>query len=488
MGLKILLADSDKLWLIKAKDFLAKHQYEVVIANDGKEVQLALYRENFFIIIINYDIQHHPCLQVLKFIKSNFTNQRVVIILNDKDTLLEENSSEEKLQKLDVAEILIRPFDLEYLKNMLEKYKSLRELIADVVKKDGISDEEEVTSDNLNFSSIKIDEFYSARYAFFDIYIKLSENKYLKILHTGDSFSKERIEKYRDEKKLERLYFHNSDRRKFIEYNNHVAKKVIGSKTVPVDKKINILNNVLEKYIEESYIIGVKPQIIEQGREICDSVYKLIEKQPNLFFLLKSLNEFDPTAYAHSFLVTLYSTAIIKQFEWQSQGTIETTAMACMFHDIGKTLLPKEFLNLRPKDMTFNQLELYKTHPELGLKVVENCRAINSSIKQIILQHHEAYDGSGFPNEIKGTKILALANIVCLVDDFVHIMIDEKLQPTDALCKILSDEDGVKRYSPIFLEKFIHIFADPKKVQKEITTNFTNPKVVPHKKISSFTD
>jgi response regulator RpfG family c-di-GMP phosphodiesterase len=134
--------------------------------------------------------------------------------------------------------------------------------------------------------------------------------------------------------------------------------------------------------------------------------------------------------------------------------------------------------------MTPEQLEMYKKHPELGLQVVEASRAINNSVKQVILQHHEAYDGTGFPFERKGNKILTLANIVCLVDDFVHIMIDHKLQPTDALRKILTDKAGVKRYNSILIEKFINVFVDPDKIRKETAVLPLNSRVVNQKKAS----
>ena len=159
--------------------------------------------------------------------------------------------------------------------------------------------------------------------------------------------------------------------------------------------------NVSEKFLEEAFTVGLKPLVILQGKEVCENVYKLIETQSDLFSVLRAFQNFDPSAYAHSFLVTLYASAIIKQFEWQSKTTIETAAMACMFHDIGKTLLPKELFNVRPADMTPEQLMMYQKHPEFGMQVVENCRGVNNSVKQIILQHHEAYDGSGFPFQKK---------------------------------------------------------------------------------------
>lgn len=483
MALKILLVDPDETWLSNAKKFLISEMYDVLAVGNGKDAQLALYNEKFFAVVINYDIQNHSCTQVLKFIKTNYTNQRVIVIVDNKELVDNGIVTEEKLQKMGVAEMAVKPFEIPYLKELLEGHQSLNDLLAGVTKKEGASEEEEVALTDDHFSKIKIDEFYSFQAVLFDIYIKLTDDKYLKILHTGDTFSKERIDKYKNEKKIEYLYFHNNDRRKFIQYNNSLAKKLIANKAVPVYNKVNQLKNVSEKFIEEAYTVGVKPQILEQGREVCETVYQLVESQPELFSVLRSFQNFDPTAYAHSFLVTLYATAIIKQFDWQSKATIETTAMACMFHDIGKMLLPKEFLSLSVKDMTPEQFEMYKKHPELGVQVVEGARTINNSIKQIILQHHEAYDGSGYPYERKGNKILTLANIVCLVDDFVHIMMDDKIQPTEALRKILSDKARVKRYNSILIEKFINVFVDPAKIKNEAALP-SNSRLVNQRKVS----
>jgi response regulator RpfG family c-di-GMP phosphodiesterase len=484
LALKVLLVDADEAWLAQAKKFLSEQMYEALSVTNGRDAQLALYNDKYFAVILNYDIQNHSCMQVLKFIKTNYTNQRVIIVVNNKELVEKEIVTEEKLIKFGASGMIARPFELTELKDTLEGHQSLSDLMSNIPKKEGTSEEEEVEFSDDKFTSIKIDEFYSSQAVLFDIYIKLGTNKYLKILHSGDSFSKERIDKYKNEKKVESLYFHNSDRRKFIQYNNFLAKKLIQNANVPAFNKVNMLKNVTEKFIEESFTVGIKPQVVDQGKEVCENIYQLVETQEDLYQVLKSYQNFDPTAFSHAFLVTLYSTAIIKQFEWQSKATIETSAMACMFHDIGKMLLPKEFLNLRPQDMSPEQFEQYKTHPELGLKIVEGNRMINNSIKQIILQHHEAYDGTGFPYEKKGSKILTLANIVCLADDFVHTMIDFKLQPTEALRKILTNKEGVKRYNSQILEKFIQVFVDPGKIHKDQSALPSNSRLVNTKKAS----
>jgi putative nucleotidyltransferase with HDIG domain len=469
LALKILIADHDDSWAKQAQKYFLELSYEVDTVYNGKEAQLALYNNKYFAIILNYDIQNHTCMQVLKFIKSNSTNQRVILIVDNAEAVTDGHVTPEKMSKFGVAEIAVRPFELSHVKELLEGHQSIFDIMSSVPKKDGVSPEQEVVLTDENFTSIKIDEFYSAQAVLFDIYIKLNKDKYLKILHAGDSFSKDRLDKYKIEKKIDSLYFHNSDRRKFIQYNNFLSKKLVTNENVSAVNKVNMLKNVTEKFVEEVYTVGIKPQVIEQGKEVCETVFQLIESQEDLYKVLRSYQNFDPTAYSHSFLVTLYSTAIIKQFDWQSKTTIETTAMACMFHDIGKTMLPKEFLNMRPSEMSPDQLVQYHKHPELGFQILENNRQINNVVKQIILQHHEAYDGTGFPYNKKGAKILTLANIVCLSDDFVHIMMDHKLPPTEALRKILTDKVGVKKYNSVLIENFIKVFVDPDKIQKKVS-------------------
>lgn len=467
LALKILIVDQNEAWSVQAQKYFTDLQYEVSYAFNGRDAQLALYNEKFFAIIMNYEIQNHSCLQVLKFIKTNYTNQRVIIVVDNPELVANGEVNLEKMQKLGAAEVAVKPFEFSHLKDLLEGHQSIHDLMSSVAKKEGVTPELEVSMTDENFSRIKIDEFYSSQAVLFDIYIKLNDNKYLKILHAGDSFSKERLDKYKVEKKIDSLYFHNNDRRKFIQYNNYLSKKLIDNENVPAYNKVNILKNVTEKFIEEVYTVGIKPQVIEQGKEVCETVFQLIEKQADLYQVLRSYQNFDPTAYSHSFLVTLYTTAIIKQFDWQSKSTIETAAMACMFHDIGKTMLPKELLTMRPADMTPEQLGQYQKHPELGFQILENNRAVNNVVKQIILQHHEAFDGTGYPFGKKGSKVLTLANIVCLAGDFVQIMMDEKVQPTEALKKILTSKEGVKRYNSILIENFIKVFVDPDKIHKE---------------------
>ncbi len=481
MALKILIVDPDREWLESAATHFEDELYEVDIAFNGKDAQLALYNHKYFAVILNLEVKNHAGAQVLAYIKSNHSSQKVVLVLENDEPIRSGAFTIEKFKKMGATEIISKPFGMDDLSGVLSTHQSLGDLMNGLPKKDGASEEVEVTGADVEFSKIRIEEFYSSQSVLFDIFIRLSKDRYIKILHAGDKFSKERIDKYKNEKQLEFLYFYAKDRRKYVQFSSYLTKKIVANKNVSSTQKVNMLKNVSAKFIEETYAEGLKPQVVDQGKEICETVYEVIDKESNLYNVLREFQDFDPNAFTHSYLVTLFASAIIKQFEWQSKATIETTALACMFHDIGKTKLPPELFNMRPGKMSDEQLEQYKKHPELGVKIVEENRMLNHSIKQIILQHHEKYDGTGFPYGLKGNKILTLANIVSLADDFVRVIGDDKIKPVEALRKLLSTPKQTEKYNSLILENFIKVFVAPP-VSPKATVLPSNSRLVPNRR------
>lgn len=487
MALKILLADPNDEWISSAKAFLEEQLYEVDVVCNGKDVQLALYNIKYFAVIMNIEIQDHSGLQVLRFLKTNYPSQRVVLVhksmTEEEKAMSDEIYDEEVYKKLGATEVLELPFEMKALHECLEGHQSLGDMMNALEKKDGQSKEEEVSCEDDNYTKVKIDEFYTSKAVLFDVFIMLGAGRYLKILHAGDTFSKERIDKYKNEKNVKYLYFHVKDRRKYIQYTNFLTEKLIDNKAVGSDKKLSMLKNVSEKFLEEAFQEGMKPQIMEQGKQVAENVYNLIEKDESLFKTLREWQDFDPSAYSHAYLTTVFAAAIIKRFEWQSKTTIEATAMACMFHDVGKMDLPKELLTKSKEYFTDEDWVQYKKHPELGAKKFEGNRTIGQSVQQMILQHHEYFDGTGFPHGKRGSKILTLSNIVCCANDFSNCIVETGEKPVDALKIFLGKTEQMTRYNSLIVECLIKSFVDPEKIIKEQKLP-SNSRVISSKKAS----
>ncbi len=468
MALNLLIVDPDDDWLMSAKEYFEGMNYKATVINNGKDAQMSLYNGSFFAVILNINVKKHAGIQVLKFIKTNHPSQKVIMITEiDEEMDLEDQWTPEKLQKAGATEVVVRPFEFENLKEVLEGHQSVTDMVSTIKRRKELGPEEEVSLGDDEFTSVKIDEFYSSQPVLFDIFVKLKSNRYIKILHAGDELSKERLDKYKNEKNVEFLYFHKKDIYKYVKFNNYFTKKIIANEKVGGAKKVKMLQNVSEKFLEQTFSEGMKPLIIDQGKEIAENVYELVKNQDDLFAVFKDYSDFDPNAYTHAYLVTMFSTAIIKQFEWQSKTTIECTALACLFHDIGKMKLDPSLLEMKVEDMNEEQLEEYKRHPELGLELIDGNPLINNSVKQIILQHHEHFDGTGFPFAKRGSKILMLSNIVCLADNFVHVIQDEDKKPMEALKVLLSRRDELTWYNSSIVECLIKVFVNPEKIIKE---------------------
>ncbi|MEC7182872.1 MAG: HD domain-containing phosphohydrolase [Bdellovibrionota bacterium] len=474
MPLDILIADEDEAWAKKLKAYMEEGPYKVALAHNGKEAQLQVYNNKYFAVILNPSIKNHSGQQVLTYISKNMEAQTVIVLLEDESLLKTKELSEEALHKKGVNDILVKPILNQELTTLLESYQSLSDVVSNLKKRKGVSDEQEVKEADTKFTKVHIDKFYPSQAVLFDVFVKINDNRYVKILHSGDTFSQERINKYKKEKNIDHLYFKQKDRRKYIQYTNFLAKKLIDNKKVSAASKVNLLSTVSEKYVEELFQNGVKTQVVDQAKEITSNLYKVVEDQKDLYQTLRDFQELDPSQFTHSFVTSLYTSAIVKQFPWQSKMTIETIAMASMFHDIGKTKLPKKFMDTRPEDLTPEELETYYKHPELGVEIVGKNKLINNSVKQVILQHHECYNGTGFPHQLKGQQVSTLGNILCLVDDFVHIMIKTKKTPTEALRFILTSQEQVSRYNSVIVENFIKVFVDPGTIQSDEKTRVTS--------------
>lgn len=480
MGLKILLADPSSEWLVPSKEILKQSFFEVEVVNNGKDAQIAVAKGKLFAVVMNAEIQNFTVGQVLKFIKSNQAVQKILITVSSMDKLKELELTEEDLIKMGATEVITYRPNPSQLKKLIEGHQGIQNFMTNMEKRSGQSDEVEISGDESKFTAIPIDDFFSAKNVLFDVYIKLGSSKFLKILHTGDTFTRERLDKYKSSKGITHLYISTDDRQKFINWNNVVASMTVGNDKVSAEKKVSHMKSLTDKFVEEIYTEGLKPQMVEQGKLLSQNTMQMIEKEKNLYKVLRTLQDMDPNAYSHSYMVSLFSSMVVKQFEWQSMATIESITLASMLHDIGKVKLPKELLTKTYFEMTPEEIVLWKEHPKYSAEYLENNRQINQSVKQIVIQHHEMIDGSGFPFGLRDSNMLTLSKIVSFVNDFINIITYEKITPVEGLRKVLSDSTLSIKYNPFVLENFSKVFIDPDKIKKK-TELPSNSVLVPKK-------
>ncbi len=474
MALRLLCVDPDSDWLLAAKDFFTQRGYAIDTVENGKDAQLMISKsfqkgqQEYFQVIINLEVQNYSGPQVMKFLRLRFPKLDTTVILSSRRMIDEGVLTEWQLNRLGAIDALIRPFPLEDLLSLVEGAQSVDQLMKNMPDNEGQSDVEEVDANSDSYFEVPMVDFIPNRKVLFDVFIKINDKKFLKILHAGDSFAQDRITHYRENKGVSSLYFHKRDRRKYIRFCNLLANRLI--KKHASDKtqvKGKVLKIVAQNFVDEVDLTGVKPQILEQGKELCNNIFNMIQSDKQLFKVVSNLNDFDPTSFSHSYMVCLFTSMIVNQFKWKTPQSLETAGIAALLHDIGKTKLPATILEKNPREMNEEELAEYKKHPIYSTQLLEENRLITTSIKQVIRQHHEYSDGSGFPDGLRDDKLLTISKIISLANFFTDYIADKELSPRVALSEICKDPLIVKKFNDKVLENLKNAFKDPETLSKD---------------------
>lgn len=146
---------------------------------------------------------------------------------------------------------------------------------------------------------------------------------------------------------------------------------------------------------------------------------KEVEKTNNYFQTIVSMVDLiekrDLYTAGHSRRVAQYSVAIAKAMDFSSEE-IQLLEQIGLLHDIGKIAIPDSIL-LKPGRLTEEEFHIIKSHASVGYDVIVQIPMFKK-FANIILSHHERYDGSGYPNGLKGTEIPLLASVLSIADSF----------------------------------------------------------------------
>jgi PAS domain S-box-containing protein len=174
----------------------------------------------------------------------------------------------------------------------------------------------------------------------------------------------------------------------------------------------------------------------------------------------------DPYTAGHQRRVADLARAIATEMNLTSDQ-IDGVRMASTIHDIGKISIPSEILT-KPTKLSDLEFNLIKTHPASGYNILKDIE-FPWPIAQIVLEHHERIDGSGYPNGLKGEQILLESKIIAIADVVEAISSHRPYRPAhgievalDEITKnrsILFDPDLVDACLRLFREKNYNLAA-----------------------------
>jgi HD-GYP domain-containing protein (c-di-GMP phosphodiesterase class II) len=309
-----------------------------------------------------------------------------------------------------------------------------------------LRDAEKRIQDHLNQSTItesdEASEFLSIRTELLlnasplqsDLYIKLSESKYVKLMRKGDTFDALDYEKYGKQKKIPFLFIHKEELGTVVEKFKQEINRLLAAPSAE-PKQANDVSTMIQETAQELINkVGATPEVQEMVKKNIQLTLHTVGRNPKLKNILDSLNkEKDRYIASHSVYLAQLSCTLAAAMEWHSESTFHKLNLASYLHDI--TLTDQELarvhdlkdLEARKARFSKEQIDAFKAHPSHGAELAQKFNEVPPDVDTLIVQHHEKPDGSGFPRGLTHKQIGPLSSVFIASHDIVtHIFENEK--------------------------------------------------------------
>lgn len=215
--------------------------------------------------------------------------------------------------------------------------------------------------------------------------------------------------------------------------------------------------NAVERSIKSGekikYILGNFVDITER-KETFDRLEKALD---DTIYTLSSIVETrDPYTAGHQKRVTTLAVKIAKELKFDEKK-IRSIEIAARLHDIGKINIPPSILS-KPGKLSEIEFNIVKTHPGVGSEIVKKID-FRYPVAEIILQHHEREDGSGYPKGLKGKDIIPEAKIIGVADVVEAMSSHRPYRPARGMDEAIDEirKNKGKLYDPMVVDACIKV-------------------------------
>lgn len=144
-----------------------------------------------------------------------------------------------------------------------------------------------------------------------------------------------------------------------------------------------------------------------------DSITSKTRNPLHLLDMMQCLRSFDDMTYTHSMNVALICSIFASWLNLPAEEA--STLITCgLLHDVGKLKIPAEVIS-KPEKLTDEEFDLIRSHPRMGFEMLQS-KDLDNRIKLAALQHHERFNGSGYPRQLTGPEISNFSSIVSIAD------------------------------------------------------------------------
>jgi hypothetical protein len=427
----LLIVDPDPRFLDTLRKDPKAEKAPPVVAAAGKDAVAALsdmstaYSGTF----VNPEIKGPDGISVIRY-SHQFRPATPIFVIHDGECPY----SREQLERLAVQRAIPKPVS----------YGELAELVAppamafdpgaalEAAKAHADQLDQEMTADDAGFVPIRATDFLSGGKSFFDLYVRLSSGKYVKILQAGDVFAADRLGNYL-KKGVVYFYLRREAQEHYLTYCDQLATGALKVAGVRAEVKVTRVFAHGEETLAFLRSRGLTELNLEHACQFVDNAHELVTQiepeSPAAKDALKSFLD-NLAAYDHGVSASMVASMLAKALDMESQKAVRIVGVSCLLHDIGLYQLPKEVHDEDESKMTPEQKKVYFTHPALGSQILANLRGVDPAAVQAVAQHHERRTKKGFPpRDGRGSPPNRVSEIIGISDEFVRLSARVKKDP-----------------------------------------------------------
>lgn len=284
-----------------------------------------------------------------------------------------------------------------------------------------------------------------------DIFIRLSELKYVKLFHQGASFGTEDVQKYQVQKKVDFFYVRRADADQITTKLNGALEELLKQDALPQEVSTPMAVAATETIHSLVNQVGFTPEVQRLVKNNSDLVLKEMYASPSLGSILQNM-QLDREKYiaSHSHMLAEVSCALSIAMKWDSETSFKKLTMASLLHDMSltnqKVARIKDLSELEKRRGEFKpaEIEEYKTHTRRASILIKGMKEVPADVDKIIAQHHEMPMGTGFPDQLTHVHIHPLASLIMVAHDLVDWVIDQPAGKPDVVPFIEAHMDKYK--------------------------------------------
>lgn len=397
----MLVVDDDEILRSALELLITAAGARVLTAPNGREAVEVIEKSKVDLVISDIQMPIMNGVELTKYL-SGISGPPVILMTGFSDLL-----DAQEAFKVGAKEFFAKPVD------RVELFEAMRKCLLTTEKPP-----DEVPAEYLKVS---IDDFVSGREISFNIFVRISEHKFIKVAHKGEDLSIDRVKAYKA-KGLHHVYLKADDFRKYVGFNLRLLPKVERS-SLSQAKKLNLIKHTGEVLLEQIRHEGVEEGTYSSACDIVESTLRVLKDDDDIFEILSILKSHADHLYAHSVGVSVYSVMLAKTMGWALPSNLFKVGMAGLLHDVGKKEIPRAVLMVPRREWGPAEVAAYESHPQRGYESLRGLTNVPEDVLQVVKEHHESCTGTGFPARVRSSKIHPMAKLVSVADAFCTLTI-----------------------------------------------------------------